>query len=110
MGAVISVIVAFVTRFLGESVIKWLAFKVLMFGLFTILLPLVLVKAWFLVQTYILQMLMSNVDSENVFSGNHVLQLTGVAAYIATAMNLQHSISVLIGGALNAFVISMVKR
>lgn len=110
MGAVISVIVSTVLRFLGDSVVRWLAFKVLMFALFTVVLPLILVKGWFLIQSYVLGFLMSNIDSEQVFTSNHVLQLTGVSAYIATAMNLPHSVSVLIGGAVNSFVIGFIKR
>lgn len=110
MGAVIAVIATSVARFLGESVVRWLAFKALMIVLFTIILPLILVKAWFLIQTYILGFLMSNLDTEQVFTGNHVLQLTGVSAYIATVMNLPHCITVLIGGAINAFVIGFIKK
>ncbi len=99
-----------VMRILGSSVVRFLAIKILAWTSLTVILPLMLWKVWMKVQVYMLERVMGSLAEYAGTINPAVIELTGIGAYIADHLMLAEGVSVLLGGALIAYSMKLVKR
>jgi len=112
MVALITFVSGVFGRFITSAVVRYIALKGLLLFLFVFILPAVLLKLWFYIQTYVLSFV-SSVLVDNIpggfFSGGGMVELSGLAAHIAGLLNLSQGISVLISCAFAGWIVKLIR-
>lgn len=91
MPAIIAALSGFLARIIGDSVVRWIAFKALMVLLFVTILPIVLNN--FIYE--IMQIVFNTVSSNASASFSPSLSYTGLAAWFIQVLKLPECLSVL---------------
>lgn len=100
------------SSFIGNSVVRFVAYKALLLFAFVVILPAVLLKLFFVIKLYMLDFVISLLDSELLGGfdlGAGMIEITGVAAYIGTHLKLAEGVSVLVSCALSGWVVRMIR-
>lgn len=112
MPAIIAFFSALFGRIITEGVVKYLAYKAMLLFLFVFVLPAVLLKLFFWIKTYMLDLVVQIIDSELLSGfdlGTGLLELTGLAAYLGNHLNLVEGVAVLISCAVSGWIISLIR-
>jgi len=112
MGSLILFFSGLFTRFLGSNVIKFVAYKIMFLFLIVTILPVVLLKLWYLTKTIILENVMSVLASMmpgGFLESAGMVNITGVGGYIATHLLLVQSISVLVSCAIAGWFLGFIR-
>ena len=108
MGALLSIIAAAVGRFLGDSLVKWVAFKLLIIAVFTILLPIVL-KNFIgdLIDIFLglVGDMLSGYDLGDISGG---MDLTGLLAWLVDCFKIDQCVSIMAGALVLHCILKMV--
>lgn len=88
----------------------FLAIKAVITTLFMLALPLLIFKAWFIIQTYVLEFVQTKIDFTSFFSSATTVDLTGVGAYLADHLQLSQGVSVVLSAVVLSFVISFIRK
>jgi len=108
MFAIVSVIFAFISRVVSIETLKFVAYRAMLLTAFTVILPAVLYKV-----VGSLFMEMSTYAYSQISSAGMPplsLQLTGLAGWMATSMNLEASISVVLSAVSLRFVLNLIGK
>lgn len=106
--AIAAGIVALGTKSIVGAAARFVAFKLVIWGTMTVILPIVLFNVWIKVQKYILKLAMDQIGE---ISGvpQAMIQLTGYAAWFADQLKLTQVVMILLSGALTAWTLRRLK-
>lgn len=107
VGGVIAIISGAVARILAIETLKFIATRALIIGAFTLILPVVLYNVF----TTIMQETMNLVSTEIQTSGvtGAMVQLTGMAGWIGTQINLAGCFSIFLSAVALRFTLSFIR-
>ena len=101
----LSTIGSFFAKFLTDSLLKFVAYKMLYFTLLTVTLPIVIKN----LITWLFNTLSSFVDDVDLGDLDSViLQLTGLSAYLAQHLNLVDAITILLTATAIRFTLNLI--
>lgn len=96
---------AFVGRFLTDNLLKFAAYKLLLFTLITVIFPVVVKN----LLTWLFNTLTSFVDTIDLGDiESSVLQLTGLAAYLAQHLNLVDAVTIILTALVIRFTLNLI--
>lgn len=94
MSAVLSFLASFLARLFSYETAKYIATRALLYSLFTVVLPAVLLKTFNMIISDILNYASSHLSSADIPS--LTIQFTGLAAYLARLLKVPEAFSVII--------------
>lgn len=100
------------SSFITNTVVRYVAYKAMLLFLFVFVLPAVLLKLFFVIKLYMLDLVMSLLESELLGGfdlGAGMIHITGVAAYIAGHLKLVDGVAVLVSCALSGWIVRMIR-
>lgn len=100
------------SSFVANTVVRFIAYKALLLFLFVFILPAVLFKLFFIIKLYMLDLVMTILESELLGGfnlGAGMIHITGIAAYIGLHLKLVEGVSVLVSCALSGWIVRMVR-
>ena len=104
----LGVVGGLIAKTLSVETVKFIATRALLYGLFTLVLPVVIYN----VLTRIMSEMMDYVASQSgsVSTDGYMIQLTGMAGWIANELSLVTCFSMVLSAYALRFVISIIKR
>jgi len=97
MPALVGVVLAFLGRFLGDSLVKYVAWKILIITLLTVTLPIVLKNLIVWLMDTVFTAVSGAVQGGTIPAA--VLHFTGLGAYLAIHLRFADCLAVIIAGA-----------
>jgi hypothetical protein len=93
----------------AADVAKFMALRLLLIGLVSVLVPWAIYKAFLLISEQIINLMVSQAGSDGMWSGT-MIQLTGLGAWLATHLRFMECFTVLATAASFAFLMRLIKR
>ena len=104
----IAVLGGLAARTLSVGVLKFVATRALLYGLFTLVLPVVIYNVLIRIYREVMEYIGSQVGA--VGTEGYLIQLTGMAGWIAEQINLIPAFSLFLSAISLRFVLDMIKR
>lgn len=92
IGAIVGAIVSFLGRLITEGVVKWVAMRAFFYSLFVFVLPIILYNLFGKIVSELGSYALSHVGSQSSI----VIQLSGLAAYLAARLRLPEALSLVL--------------
>lgn len=107
---VLTVLGSFFTTQLSAGVLRWIAMKAVLVGLFTVVLPIALIKSWMLIKEYVVSYAMSFITSLDFFESSTVVEMTGLGGYLFTVLKIPECVSIILSASVIAFILSFIRK
>jgi hypothetical protein len=93
----------------AADVAKFVALRLLLISIVTVLVPWAIYKAWLFIQEQMIDFMMSQTGSGGFWSGQ-VVEITGLGGWVATCLRFGECFTVLATAASFCFLLRIIKR
>jgi len=107
MQALLALVGAGIAKLLTSGVAKFIALKLLLYSLFTLILPVILYNVFTKILEEYMDYISDKISSEGL--SGHMIELTGFGGWIATEIQLPLCLSMFLSAIMLRFVLNMIR-